>query len=131
MYAIYSLSTKDLLRLSETLEYNTEIEGYTLVADTYGVSVSWSKHHKDFKDLVNDPEIVMPPLSFLKRFTISERVSIHSQSPTPPVVRDLLYMLSVVPTVSLVSDEIFGGLEYLESTGCITSQRKIEIRGYP
>lgn len=130
MYAIYSLADKSLLRLVDTLEYDSTLEGYVPVADSYSGSTQWSPDYLDFKDLANDPTIHISSLEFIRRFTLEERLAIHNLAITDLVSKDLLYMLLISPTVDLVSPTVKGALDYLVYKLVLSPRRASQIRGY-
>lgn len=131
-YAIYNKLTSSLIRVEPTLDftYDTTLESFKEIADGYSGEVTWSPDHLDFKDLLNDTEIHISVIDFINRLTIPERIGIHTLSNTDPIVKDLLYMLQVIPFVNLVSPNIKMGLGYLYQQGILTAERMIQIRGY-
>jgi hypothetical protein len=131
-YAIYSLQTKQLLRTTEVgeeLSYDPQTEGYVEIADIYFGSVEWCPKHLAFESL-EDIEHNIPSIDFVNRFTIQERCEIHNLSKTNVMVEDLLYVLSMSPTVHLCTDQVDNSINLFISLGILTPQRAFEIRSY-
>jgi len=64
-------------------------------------------------------------LSFLNRFTVSERIGIRAS--TNPVVIDFIKLLDAVDVVSLTSADSINGVNYLVSLGLLAPTRPPEI----
>jgi hypothetical protein len=128
-YQIYSLDTKEALRLVDTLEYNLDKEGYIQVPDILIGNLVWYPNTLWYSD-PDDSLYNITPLDFLKRFTLEERVALHSLSVTSPIVRDMMFMLILTTKVDTRGDDVYKSLEYLNVAGIITDSRKAVIRGY-
>jgi hypothetical protein len=130
MYSVYSLSTGDLLRVVETLEYDSMSEGYVLMADSYAGDVVWNRHVRNYI-IPDDPYYIIPAIDFVLRFTLSERLAIHQAAATGSyVLTDMLFQLHMVTHVDLKSDNTVACLNYMTSIGILTPTRLHEIRGY-
>jgi len=66
-------------------------------------------------------------LSFRRRFTLSERVSIDNS--TDPVVRTLLTDVAMAEEINLDDADLASGLAYVEQLGLIAPGRSGEILG--
>lgn len=128
-YAIYSLATHQLLRDIPELVYNPDTEGYTEVADSYYGEVVWCDEMLTYES-PSDPNLIIPPLDFIRKFTTSERLAIHSIALTSPVIRDMLYMVLLSNSIDLCSHTTVNTLEYLQSQGLLTPERVTQIKGY-
>ena len=70
-------------------------------------------------------------LAFLRRFTVPERISIRALAATDPVVYDFLDLLDKASSSSKMIDpadaDTIAGVNYVESKGCIASDRVAQI----
>jgi hypothetical protein len=129
-YAIYDINTKGLKRISDSIEfYDSITEGFTVIADFVSGESVWEKVLLNFRN-ISDPAYLTTPLSFINKFSLTERVQIHTVSATSPIIRDLLLMIIISKEIDLCSDNVTKGLEYLTSVGILTPQRVSEIRGF-
>lgn len=128
-YAIYSLETKGLLRVVPDLQYDSQIEGYTPIADVILGNHTWEPTLLNYRD-PEDPYYLIPSISFINKFTLSERLAIHTASATSAIVRDLLFMIIVSDKIDLCSDNVDKGLKYLSAVNIISPTRLLEIRGF-
>jgi len=128
-YQIYSLSTREALRLVDTLDYSPLSEGYVEVGDVMLGDLRWYPNMLGF-GYVEDPLYSITPLGFISRFTQSERLSIHEVSLSSPIIRDMLFLTLLASSIDTRSDSVYQSLEYLKSINILTPKRVLEIRGY-
>jgi hypothetical protein len=128
-YAVWSQADKSLKRTVGSLEYDPLTEGYTLIADIYLGDVFWCTELLNYRDIY-DPYYVIDPLTFIQRLSLEERVGIHQGSFSSPILKDMLFMLSIVSKVDTCSSETVKALNYLVSVGILTPERASQIKGY-
>lgn len=64
-------------------------------------------------------------LSFLNRFTMSERIAIRSS--TDPIVEDIMKLFDAAEYISIDHINTIQGIGYLNSVGILTTERVVEI----
>lgn len=87
---------------------------------------SWNPETLDFVENAKD-HLSISPSSFLRMFTIPERISIREKAISDKIVGDLLDLLHTVDYVDIDDKDTVMGLQYLMSVGCITPSRYQEI----
>lgn len=76
------------------------------------------------ESLVSDTSMITK-LTFLNRFTMSERMAIRSS--TDPIVLDIMNLLEIAEYVDVNDQNTMQGVGYLAMTGLLTNERVAEI----
>lgn len=69
----------------------------------------------------------MEPLTFMRRFTLTERVAIRSAAATDPMIADLMAMQAAATYIDLDDPDTQAGVAYLESLGIIAAGRAAQV----
>lgn len=125
IYAICNVQTGELLQTSaEPLS----VSGHPLQVKTFDVDLSkfeWDKGGLTFK-LKNTARIITK-LSYLRRFTSQERVTIRAAAKTEPVLEDYMALLELSEEVNLDDPDTIAAVNMLEMAGLIAAGRAAEI----
>lgn len=79
------------------------------------------------RDFVADTEIGIPPVDFMRRFSLPEEAGIRQAAKTDPMVEVLLARLLTVRRVVLDHPETVGGIQYLVARGLLSQTRASEV----
>lgn len=69
----------------------------------------------------------MEPLTFMRRFTMAERIAIRSAATTDPMIADLMAMQAAATYIDLDDPDTQAGVVYLESLGIIAAGRAAQV----
>lgn len=69
----------------------------------------------------------MEPLTFMRRFTMAERIAIRSAATTDPMIADLMAMQAAATYIDLDDPDTQAGVAYLESLGIIAAGRAAQV----
>jgi len=127
----YSTVTSELIQLSDYeigMGDNMSISAHSLPKVALETEYMWDK---DLKDFIPKTEIVnkLARLSFLRKFTTTERIAIREAAKTDPIIFDASEMIAIAEFISMTDPDTQNLVGYLAVKGIIAPSRVAEILG--